>query len=395
MKIGFVSLGCPKNLVDSEVMLGWPSRPGTRSPPTRRAPTCWSSTPAPSSTAPSRSRSTPSSRWPSSRSTAAGRGSSSPAAWPSGIATSCRTEIPEIDAVLGTGEVPEIVAAMSSGSGSRRAGNRRRPMHVLPTRPGCPAPGVPDPGAPRLRRRPPDVPLRRRPRRACCVTPRHYAYVKIAEGCDYTCAFCIIPTLRGHYRSRAVESIVTRGAGSWRRAASRNCCSSRRTRPSTASTAASAARWPGCCGALNDVDGPRVDSAALPLPDHDHRRRARRDGRAATRSCKYIDLPLQHASDAVLKRMRRPGTRATLRARCSHGIRARDARRDAAHHVHRRAFPGETEADVRRARRVRRRRSASTTSASSPTPTRKARAAYALADDVPARRPRRPRQRPR
>jgi hypothetical protein len=40
------------------------------------------------------------------------------------------------------------------------------------------------------------------------TTPKHFAYVKIAEGCDYTCAFCIIPTLRGEYRSRTRESIV-------------------------------------------------------------------------------------------------------------------------------------------------------------------------------------------
>ncbi len=40
------------------------------------------------------------------------------------------------------------------------------------------------------------------------ATPRHYAYVKIAEGCDYKCAFCIIPTLRGNYRSRPADSIV-------------------------------------------------------------------------------------------------------------------------------------------------------------------------------------------
>ena len=40
------------------------------------------------------------------------------------------------------------------------------------------------------------------------TTPKHFAYVKIAEGCDYKCAFCIIPTLRGHYRSRTVDSIV-------------------------------------------------------------------------------------------------------------------------------------------------------------------------------------------
>src|SRR5438874_329402 len=40
------------------------------------------------------------------------------------------------------------------------------------------------------------------------ATPGHYAYVKVAEGCDYKCAFCIIPTLRGHYRSRPADSIV-------------------------------------------------------------------------------------------------------------------------------------------------------------------------------------------
>src|SRR6185503_15515559 len=45
------------------------------------------------------------------------------------------------------------------------------------------------------------------------TTPKHFAYVKIAEGCDYTCAFCIIPTLRGEYRSRTRESIVTEAEG--------------------------------------------------------------------------------------------------------------------------------------------------------------------------------------
>ena len=43
----------------------------------------------------------------------------------------------------------------------------------------------------------PSVTSTTRTRPATLATPRHYAYVKIAEGCDYTCAFCIIPTLRG------------------------------------------------------------------------------------------------------------------------------------------------------------------------------------------------------
>ena len=106
-----------------------------------------------------------------------------------------RAQIPEIDAVLGTGEVPEIVRAIA---GVRTSGtaplNFYRPADVLHGRP--PIPNQPptyiyDADTPRL-----------------LATPRHYAYVKIAEGCDYKCAFCIIPTLRGGYRSRAAESIV-------------------------------------------------------------------------------------------------------------------------------------------------------------------------------------------
>ena len=41
------------------------------------------------------------------------------------------------------------------------------------------------------------------------VTPRHFAYVKVAEGCDYNCSFCIIPALRGQYRSRPADDILT------------------------------------------------------------------------------------------------------------------------------------------------------------------------------------------
>src|SRR5262249_54093227 len=94
-----------------------------------------------------------------------------------------KAEIPEIDAVLGTGEVPAIVQAISGQSASpaplkflRRS---LRPTYLY--------------GA--------DTPRQ-------LATPPHYAYLKIAEGCDYKCAFCIIPTLRGAYRSRPADSII-------------------------------------------------------------------------------------------------------------------------------------------------------------------------------------------
>ena len=95
-----------------------------------------------------------------------------------------RKEIPEIDAVLGTGQVPEIVGAITGGATPLTFYKREPSSRDLPTY-------IYDADTPRL-----------------LATPRHYAYVKIAEGCDYKCAFCIIPTLRGAYRSRSEDSIV-------------------------------------------------------------------------------------------------------------------------------------------------------------------------------------------
>src|SRR5262249_3990023 len=141
--------------------------------------------------------------------------------------------IPEIDAVLGTGEVPQIVGAIapgaaplplyrrdqlervSSGRGaktfaerpmrSRRADPRLKPSRYMKSE-NAPAPSPQPPGLTGMREAPTYIYDADTPR--LFATPRHYAYVKIAEGCDYKCAFCIIPTLRGAYRSRPGESIV-------------------------------------------------------------------------------------------------------------------------------------------------------------------------------------------
>ena len=129
-----------------------------------------------------------------------------------------RKEIPEIDAVLGTGEVPQILDAI----GMRDPGSGIRPERTVPIKffrssdfadahertsdPGSP---IPDPES---RRAPVPTYIYDADTPRLLTTPRHFAYVKIAEGCDYTCAFCIIPTLRGKYRSRTSESIAARGA---------------------------------------------------------------------------------------------------------------------------------------------------------------------------------------
>ena len=131
--------------------------------------------------------------------------------------------------------------------------------------------------------------------------------------------------------------------GRWRPAASRSCCSSRRTPRSTASIAASAARWRGCSGALNEIDGlewirllylypTTIDDATL-------------DAMAeCDKVCKYIDLPLQHASNPVLKRMKRPGTRQKYDRLLDQHPRTRAG--VALRTTFIVGFPGETEADV-------------------------------------------------
>src|SRR5438093_1581984 len=171
---------------------------------------------------------------------------------------------------------------------------------------------------------------------------KHYAYVKIAEGCDYKCAFCIIPTLRGHYRSRTGDSIVREARALAARGVKELLLISQDTtfygvdRHERGALAR-------LLRELNAVDGlewirllylypTTIDDATL-------------DAMAeCEKVCKYIDLPLQHASDPVLKRMKRPGTRSkydTLLSRIRTKVPGVSLRTTFIV-----GFPGETDADV-------------------------------------------------
>ena len=133
--------------------------------------------------------------------------------------------------------------------------------------------------------------------------------MKIAEGCDYTCAFCIIPTLRGEYRSRTRESIVAEARALAARGVKELLLISQDTtfygidRQERGALAA-------LLRELNDVDGLEWIRLLYLYPTT-----ITDDVLAAMaeceKVCKYIDLPLQHASADVLKRMRRPGNRQT------------------------------------------------------------------------------------
>ena len=133
--------------------------------------------------------------------------------------------------------------------------------------------------------------------------------MKIAEGCDYKCAFCIIPTLRGAYRSRPADSIVREAHALAERGVKELLLISQDT------TFYGIDRHErGALGRLlrelNAVDG--LEWIRLlylyPTTIDDDTLAAMAD---CDKVCKYIDLPLQHASNAVLKRMKRPGTRKT------------------------------------------------------------------------------------
>src|SRR5687768_16473314 len=297
MKIGMVSLGCPKNLVDSEVMLGLAQQQGhelTRN--AADADVLIVNTCAFIDKAKQESIDTILEMAEHKKSGACRRL----------IVTGCmaeryrdelRAEIPEIDAVLGTGEVPEIVGAIGANGANgvvvpllRSNGEPIAPLH--PSHPSHLPTYIYDADTPRL-----------------LATPRHYAYVKIAEGCDYKCAFCIIPKLRGNYRSRPPESILREAERLAARGVKELLLISQDTsfygidRQERGSLAR-------LLRALNRVDGLEWIRMLYLYPTTiaDDVLDAMAE---SEKVCKYVDLPLQHASDAVLKRMKRPGTRAS------------------------------------------------------------------------------------
>ena len=214
-----------------------------------------------------------------------------------------RKEIPEIDAVLGTGEVPLILNAIGGGGSRLAASGSASPLTLFPASKAASSANQPQPPPPPL---PTYIYDADTPR--LLTTPRHFAYVKIAEGCDYTCAFCIIPTLRGEYRSRTADSIVREARGLAERGVRELLLISQDTTffGIDRGERGALARL---LRELNAIDG-REGSAPLPLPDHDHEDVL--DAMPSARRCAARGPAAQHASADVRKRMRRPAPK-TLR----------------------------------------------------------------------------------
>jgi ribosomal protein S12 methylthiotransferase len=290
MKIGFVSLGCPKNLVDSEVMMGLSQEGGhTLTPNPAEADVLVVNTCAFIDKAKEESINTILELAEFKKNGNCKRL----------VVTGClgeryrdelQQQIPEIDAVLGTGDVPDIVGTIEGASPPKRiplalVGSRfpiRDPPRSLPTY-------LYDAESPRV-----------------FATPRHFAYVKVAEGCDYKCSFCIIPKLRGHYRSRPVDEIV-REARTLAARGIREIILISQDTTFYGRDAGDGAALPHLLRELNQVDG--IDWIRLlylyPTTITDDILDAMAE---CEKVCNYIDLPLQHAADDVLRRMKRPGS---------------------------------------------------------------------------------------
>jgi ribosomal protein S12 methylthiotransferase len=175
-KVGFVSLGCPKNLVDSEVMMGILERGGYELTPRADEAevlvvnTCSFIEAAQKESVDAILEMAEHKKFGAAKKL---------------IVAGCLVEryraqileqVPEVDAIVGTGEVERILEAVQGD------------LRMLPAE--APAFLYHD-LTPRV-----------------VTTPRHATYIKIAEGCDHPCTFCIIPQLRGKFRSRRFESVA-------------------------------------------------------------------------------------------------------------------------------------------------------------------------------------------
>ncbi len=306
-KVGFISLGCPKNLVDSEVMMGLLGERGHAiTARAEEAEVLVVNTCAFIESAQQESVDAILELAELKRSGRARRL----------VVAGClverfreqiRAEIPEVDALVGTNELPQIVAAVT-GEAPPAPPACSRPVTAGAALPVLPAsfPGVkPQPVSAPL---PPDGPgyLYNEHTPRLVSTARHTAYLKIAEGCDHPCSFCVIPQYRGHFRSRRPESVEAEA----RLLAANGVRELVLVGQDTTSYGGDLGLRHGLAQLLARLAGIEALAWIRTLYFYPNRVTAPLlDTLAAhPRLCRYVDMPLQHASGAVLARMRRGGS---------------------------------------------------------------------------------------
>jgi ribosomal protein S12 methylthiotransferase len=274
-KAGFISLGCPKNLVDSEVMMGILARHGYEFTPRAEEAevlvvnTCSFIESAQHESVEAILEMAEYKKFGAAKKL---------------IVAGCLVEryrneimqqIPEVDAVIGTGEVERVLEAVRGETFAADGADAPDYLYHDLT--------------PRL-----------------LTTPRHAAYLKIAEGCDHPCSFCIIPQLRGKFRSRRLES-VAREAERMADAGVRELTLIGQDTTSYGEDLGIKDGLPLLLDRLSEIEGLQWVRVLYVYPNRVTQQLLETIA-ARPRLAKYLDMPLQHASRNVLARMKRGGS---------------------------------------------------------------------------------------
>ncbi|HEY6121956.1 MAG TPA: 30S ribosomal protein S12 methylthiotransferase RimO [Pyrinomonadaceae bacterium] len=315
-KVGFISLGCPKNLVDSEVMMGQLKANGYElTPDASEADTIVVNT---CGFIDSAKKESVDAILEAARLKSEGTASQL-------IVTGClveryreelRKELPEVDAFLGTSQITDILKVADPATDSRS-------LPIFPIG-NQSATYLYDESTPRI-----------------LATPSHYAFIKIAEGCDRPCAFCFIPQMRGHFRSRRFGSIVAEAQQLAEEGVKEIILvaqDSSRYGEDLGKTDALAH----LLRELSHTDGIEWVRVMYTYPTHisdEFLNVIAEEPKAVN----YLDLPLQHASQKILRLMKRGGNRTSLEKLIE---RVRSKVPDiAVRTTFITGFPGETDAD--------------------------------------------------
>ena len=284
-KVGFVSLGCPKNLVDSEVMMGQLKHSGyeitsnAAEADTIVVNTC--------GFIDSAKKESVDAILEAARLKSEGHATRL-------IVAGClveryrdelKAEMPEVDAFIGTSQINNILAVCDSNTNTRS-------LPVVPLG-NQSSTYLYDESTPRV-----------------LATPSHYAFVKIAEGCDRPCAFCFIPQMRGHFRSRRFGSVIAE-AQQLAEEGVKELILVAQDSSRYGEDLGKADALARLVRELAQTDGIEWIRVMYTYPTHisDGFLDALAEERKAV---KYLDMPLQHASQNVLKLMKRGGNRQSL-----------------------------------------------------------------------------------
>lgn len=197
-------------------------------------------------------------------------------------------EIPEVDVILGTTAIDEIVEAVEESLKLRPVKNHYRDINAAPTA-----------GKARV-----------------VSTGGHYAYLKIAEGCDKHCTYCIIPKVRGNYRSIPMEALLDEAAKLAENGVKELILVAQETTLYGVDLYGKKS-LPLLLQKLCAIPGLTWIRILYCYPEEINEELIR-VMKKEPKICHYLDLPIQHASDAILKRMGRRTDQEQLRRLISH-----------------------------------------------------------------------------